>query len=119
MSAVKYKHSSTAELLTALGSQVDDASMKYVFPVVVLSADVFGRFAIDNKLEDFVAILEKAKFFEAIKRGDAKTVQDQLAKYDFKTIRDGTGFSPLLVACGHGREHIVELFLKAGAGILP
>lgn len=75
------------------------------------------RFAVENELHEIRALLQTALFFEAIKRGDDKYVKQHMQSVDILAIRDRNGYSPLLVACGYGNEHVVKLLLEAGAGI--
>lgn len=58
-----------------------------------------------------------AEFFDCIKQGELEKVKTMIETIDINQIRDKKGFSPIVVACGHGEDDIVSLFISSGSSI--
>ncbi len=54
--------------------------------------------------------------FQAIKEGDISTLNKM--NVDIPKMRDTTGYGPLVVAAGHGRDEIVKYLIDVGCDIL-
>lgn len=67
-----------------------------------------------NSQSRLAAITEN--IFLTIKSGDAEALKPFI---DFKlaNLRDSFGYSPLVIAAGHGRDEVVNLLVRSGCDI--